>query len=153
MLRYPPPKIAISLTNVSRLPNTRKDAMKTILSYVFLFAKDYRPVTLGWQGAPYFRRNGRGLVSKPAISLNTSWGGYRRTTPTHRLSFPARSPPPPPPLRLVQTHAPTPFKVPPSPHRLCDLQGTIDKLMHFLPQLSDFVPLKKGLYSFRAQTA
>ena len=24
--------------------------------------------------------------------------------------------------------------------------------MHFLPQLSDFVPLKNGFYSFRAQT-
>ena len=33
-----------------------------------------------------------------------------------------------------------------------DLQDTLDKLMHFLPQLSDFVPLKNGLYSFRAQT-
>ena len=29
----------------------------------------------------------------------------------------------------------------------------IDKLMHFLPQLSDFVPLRNGFYSFRAQTA
>ena len=25
--------------------------------------------------------------------------------------------------------------------------------MHFLPQLSDFVPLRNGFYSFRAQTA
>ena len=33
----------------------------------------------------------------------------------------------------------------PSPHRLLDLQDTLhDKLMHFLPQLSDFVPLKNG---------
>ena len=24
--------------------------------------------------------------------------------------------------------------------------------MHFFPQLSDFVPLRNGLYSFRAQT-
>ena len=29
----------------------------------------------------------------------------------------------------------------------------IDKLMHFLPQLSDFVPLRNRFYSFREQTA
>ena len=29
------------------------------------------------------------------------------------------------------------------------VQGILDKPMHFLPQLSDFVPLKNGLYSFR----
>ena len=29
----------------------------------------------GWQGAPYFRRYGRELVSKPTISLKKSWGG------------------------------------------------------------------------------
>ena len=39
---------------------------------------------------------------------------------------------------------------PPSPHRLFDLQDSLDKLMHFLPQLSDFVPLKNGFYSYRA---
>ena len=33
-----------------------------------------------------------------------------------------------------------------------DLQDTLDKLMHFLPQLSGFVPLNNGFYSFRAQT-
>ena len=27
-----------------------------------------------------------------------------------------------------------------------------DKRIHFLPQLSDFVPLRNGFYSFRAQT-
>ena len=26
-------------------------------------------------------------------------------------------------------------------------------MMHFLPQMSDFVPLRNGFYSFRAQTA
>ena len=41
---------------------------------------------------------------------------------------------------------------PPSPHWLYDLQDTLDKLMHFLPQLSDFVPPKNKFYSFRAQT-
>ena len=35
---------------------------------------------------------------------------------------------------------------------LYDLQDTLDKLMHFLPQLSDLVLLKNGFYSFRAHT-
>ena len=36
------------------------------------------------KGSPHFRRYGRELVSKPAISLKKSWGGYRRTTlPNH----------------------------------------------------------------------
>ena len=34
----------------------------------------------GWQGALYFRRYGRELVSKPAILLQKRWRGYRRTT-------------------------------------------------------------------------
>ena len=38
------------------------------------------------------------------------------------------------------------------PHRFFDLQDSLNKLMHFLLQLSDFVPLKNGFYSFRAQT-
>ena len=37
-------------------------------------------MTSGWQGAPHFRRYGRELASKPAISINERWGGYRRTT-------------------------------------------------------------------------
>ena len=72
----------------------------------------------------------------------------------HRLRCPARFLPPlPPPLPLVQTQAPRLLETPPSHHQLCDLQDTLDKLMHFFPQLSDFIPLKKGFYSFRAQTA
>ena len=59
---------------------------------------------------------------------------------------------PAPPLPLVQTQATTPLETLPSPHRLYDLKDTLDKLMHFLPQLSDFVPLRNGFYSFRAQT-
>ena len=43
--------------------------------YIFSFAKGYRTMTSGWQGAPYFRRCGRELVSKPAISFKKSWGG------------------------------------------------------------------------------
>ena len=53
--------------------------MKRISSHntsVFTFAKDYCPMTSGWQRAPYFiGRYGRGLVSKPAMSLKKSWGG------------------------------------------------------------------------------
>ena len=60
--------------------------------------------------------------------------------------------PPPPPLPLDQTQAPTSLITPLSPHRLFDLQESLDKLMHFLPQRSDFVPIKNGFYSFRAQT-
>ena len=38
-------------------------------------------MTSGCRGTPYFRRYDRELVVlKPAISLKTSWGGYRRTT-------------------------------------------------------------------------
>ena len=37
-------------------------------------------MTSGWQGAPYFRRFGRGLFSQPAVLFNKSWGGCRRTT-------------------------------------------------------------------------
>ena len=63
--------------------------------------------------------------------------------------------PPLPPSRLPfdQNQALTSFKTPPSPHRIFDFQDSLDKLMHSLPQLSDFVPFRNGLYSFRAQTA
>ena len=49
------------------------------------------------------------------------------------LVAPPVPPPPPPQLPLLQTQAPTPLKTPPFPHRLYDLQDTLDKLMHFLP--------------------
>ena len=42
-------------------------------------------MTSRWQATPYFRRYGRELVSKPAISLKKSWGGYRRTTLWYEL--------------------------------------------------------------------
>ena len=45
-----------------------------------MFAMDCQTTTSGRQGASYFRRYGRELVSKPAISLEKSWGGYCRTT-------------------------------------------------------------------------
>ena len=47
----------LSLTNVSWLLDTRKNAAtKTMSSSILLFAKDYRTMTSGWQGAPYIRR-------------------------------------------------------------------------------------------------
>ena len=46
----------------------------------------------------------------------------------------------------------TSFKTPPPPYRLFDLQDSPDKRIHFPPQLSDFVPLRNGFYSVRAQT-
>ena len=58
---------------------------------------------------------------------------------THILSCPAPSCPP-----LVQTHAPTPLKTPPSSHRLYDLQDTLDKLMRFLPHCQTLFPSKTG---------
>ena len=54
--------------------------MKKLSSGISLVAKNHRTTTSRWQGAPCFRRYGRELVSKPAISLKKSWGGYRRTT-------------------------------------------------------------------------
>ena len=86
----PPKKQQFSLTNVSSsssssssswLLDTRRDATKSISSHMFLFAKDCdRPITSEWQRAPYLRRCGRGLISKPTISVKKSWGGYRRMT-------------------------------------------------------------------------
>ena len=37
-------------------------------------------MTSVWRGAPCVERYSRELVSKPAILLKKSWGGYRRTT-------------------------------------------------------------------------
>ena len=63
------------------------------------------------------------------------------------------TPRPPLPPHFDKNRAPTSFKTPPSPRRLFDVQDSLDKLMHFLPQLSVFFPLRSGLYSFRVQTA
>ena len=68
----------------------------------------------------------------------------------HRWSCPVRCPLPRP-APCCWNPGPHVLKTPPSPHRLSDLQDKLDKRMHFLPQLSDFVPLKNGFYSFRAQ--
>ena len=52
--------------------------MKSIPSDTFLFANDCRPITSVWQRAPYCRRYGREMVSKPAFFLEKSWEGYHR---------------------------------------------------------------------------
>ena len=52
----------------------------------------------------------------------------------------------------IRNQAPTSFKTPPSPHRLFDLQDSHDKLMHFLPQMPDFVPLKNRFCRFRVHS-
>ena len=79
-IHSPSPKPAISLTNVSWLLGTRKCAMKNYLNVFSCLANGYRTMTSGWRGAPNFRRYGRELVSKSAISLKRDWGDYRRTT-------------------------------------------------------------------------
>ena len=65
--------------------------MEKSSSNIFMLAKAYRTMRSGWQGAPYFRRNGRELVSKPAISLKKGWEGYRRTIQCCFESFPLSS--------------------------------------------------------------
>ena len=93
---------------------------------------------------------------------------------THAAA-PIHAPPPNPKLfktlffQPPHPRQPTPSNTSPSPHWLYDLQDIhdilpspsrllydlrdiLDEQMHFLPQLSDFVPLKDGFYSFRAQT-
>ena len=66
--------------------------MKNKMSqHVFLFAKEgpsSDDLGVGARGTPYFRRYGRELVSKPAISLKKRWGGYRRTTLTGTIEGP-----------------------------------------------------------------
>ena len=52
------------LTSVSQLRDKRKGVTKTISSHTFRIAKDYRTMTSGWSGAPYFWRHGREPVFK-----------------------------------------------------------------------------------------
>ena len=49
------------------------------IPYIFLCAKVCRSMTPGCRGTPDFRRYDRELVLKPSVSLEKSWGGYRRT--------------------------------------------------------------------------
>ena len=64
---------------------------------------------------------------------------------THRLSGPARAPLlPPPSLPLDQTQTLRSLFFLPSTHRIFELQYSLDKLMNFLPQLSNFVRPENG---------
>ena len=84
-IAHPPPKTSDYLSrNVSWLLSTRRRMLWKKLPSRF-FSR-YRTMTSGWQGAPCVRRYGRELVSKPAISLRKSWGGYRRTTLNKKLN-------------------------------------------------------------------
>ena len=65
--------------------------MKTTPSNVFDCAKHYRTMSSGWQGAPYFTRYGRELVSKPRTSFKSSWGGYHPRTTSILLAYPSPS--------------------------------------------------------------
>ena len=49
--------------------------MESISSHIFLFAKDYRPMTLGWQGAPCSRRYGAWAGSKTGDFVKEKLGG------------------------------------------------------------------------------
>ena len=71
---------------------------------------------------------------------------------TNWAAPPVPLPSPPHPRSIfVKTRPPCPWKLRPPRHRLFDLQDSLYKLMLFLSQLSDFVPLRNGFYSFRAQ--
>ena len=69
------------LSSTKRFVAARHEEGCTVNLTCFYFFLDYRAMTSGWQGEPYFRIFGRELVSKPAISSKKSWeGGYRTTT-------------------------------------------------------------------------
>ena len=57
--------------------------MKEKYPHGILCAKVYRSMTSGRRWTTYPRRYDRKLVLKPAISLEKSWGDYRRTTRDH----------------------------------------------------------------------
>ena len=90
--------------------------------------------------------------ARKANGFDTRYKGFIAYIHAQIAPFP---PPllPPNPLAFDQNQAPTSFKTPPHPpHRLFDLQDSLDKRIHFPSQLSDFAPLRNGFYSFRAQT-
>ena len=67
--------------------------MKSISSHMFLFANDCRPIARRGGEGHRVKRYGRGLLSKPAISLKKSRGGYRRITRLFRSSSDSTSSP------------------------------------------------------------
>ena len=83
ILRYNPPEPAVFFNE--RFTDARHEEgcfRKNIFS-IFLYPKE----ALSNDDVGMARRYGRKLVSKPAISLNESWGGYRRTTLRSSLSL------------------------------------------------------------------
>ena len=79
------PKPAISFNERSMAAQHRKGcAEKTSSMYFLSLQKDYRTMTSGWQGAPYFRSYGRELVSKLAISLKKVGGATVKPLPPTR---------------------------------------------------------------------
>ena len=63
-------------------PHDERFYEKSIFTY-FLFREGLSKYDFGVARGSSFQGHGRELVSKPAISLKNSWGGYRRTTPQH----------------------------------------------------------------------
>ena len=62
--------------------------MKKKSSSIFCSQTIYRTMTSGWQGASYFRRLGRELASKPAISFQEKLGAcYRKTIHCHNGGY------------------------------------------------------------------
>ena len=75
-------KPAIYVTNVSRLADTRKDAIKKKSSCILLFWKGISIDGVGVARGTVFQGIGCGASFKPAISLKKKFGGvYRRTRP------------------------------------------------------------------------
>ena len=115
-----------------------------------------------WQGydighTSHARHNfSHNIVSTGHVCIEQELCSTASRTPGHCpqnycIYPPVPSPPSPPPAPFDQNQAPTSFKTPTSPHRIFDLQDSLE-LMHFPPQPSHFVPLRNGFYSFRAQT-
>ena len=100
------------------------------------------------------------FVAPASCTLSPGLHNNRQIYPLERIySLHAQIAPPPPPPRplkarslLIKTRPPRSSKPAPPPHWLFDLQDSLDKRIHFPPQLSDFVLLRNGFYSFRAQT-
>ena len=71
---------AVSVAKVYRPEHRHEEGCYEKNIFAMIVCKGLSNDTSGRLGAPYFRRYGRELVSKPAISLKKSWGGHRRTT-------------------------------------------------------------------------
>ena len=78
----PPPQRAIFFNaRFMAACDTGKNAMKKSFHMFFSLQRTVERIRQGGnKGHRIFRKYGRELVSKPAISLKRSWGGYRRTT-------------------------------------------------------------------------